>query len=65
MKEVSRIIRIYKRHYRDNNQMTIYIDWSDKSRMECAAEQACANPHMRALIARAQRQGLTLEQEVW
>ena len=59
------ITRIYIRTYTDNGQQTLYVDWSDRSRTECDAEEACKNQHMQALVRRANQQGLRVEREIW
>lgn len=64
------ITKIYTRHYRDNGQRTAYVDWSDGSRTEGAAEKYHGilipqGGHMGALFDRALREGLTIGREVW
>ncbi len=61
----NKITRIYIRHYRDNDQRTLYVDWSNGARTECEAERAVSNEHMRALVSRAEHDGLKLEHETW
>ena len=62
------------RHYSDNRQTTAYVEWSDGSRTEGAAlwlrddldhRHAPDGEHMRALFARAERDGVTITREVW
>lgn len=61
------ITKAYTRHYRDNGQLTAYIEWSDGSRTEGDAimPRIAAGTHMRALFARAMADGLTIAHEVW
>ena len=59
------IKRIYQRHYTDNGQTKIYVDWSDGSRTEADANDAWRNPHMAALVTRAWREGFKIERETW
>ena len=66
----SRITRAYTRYYRDNGQLTAYVEWSDRSRTEGPAELYHGVPvptgeHMGALFDRALRNGITIEHEVW
>lgn len=68
------IKRIYVRKYRDNGQVTAYVDWADGARTE-GSLAVCDLPryrpmfsfgrHMHALFQRAKRDGLRLERECW
>lgn len=60
-----KIARIYQRRYSDSGQSTVYVDWSGGGRTECPAKEAFTSPHFASLIARAWREGLQIEQEVW
>ena len=73
---MTKITRIYVRRYRDNGQTVTYVDWSDGSRTEGAADRVRQwrkpgyvvfdfGQHMHALLARANREGLKLEHETW
>jgi hypothetical protein len=59
------ITRTYLRTYSDTGQKTLYVEWSDGARTECEAERATKSEHMRALLARAQREGVNLEHQTW
>ena len=68
------IKRVYVRRYRDNGQLTAYVDWADGSRTEAspamfARKRSCYvftfGTHMHALFARAKREGLRMERETW
>lgn len=61
------IKRAYTRHYSDNDQLAAYVEWSCGSRTEGAAEAPLSPSglHMRALFARAERDGLTISHETW
>ena len=64
------IKKIYTRHYRDNDQLMAYVEWSTGSRTEGAAEMyhgvaIPSSAHMGALFDRGIREGLTVEREVW
>lgn len=65
--------RIYVRRYRDNGQVTAYVEhdkgrtqgglhYSDHPRAPCTPSFGV---HMHALFAAAHRQGLRLERETW
>jgi len=74
MKIVS-ITRAYIRTYGDNDQTTAYVEWRDEHGRTCRTEgdaEACpvlgwrpAGEHMQALFARAEREGVSVEREVW
>jgi hypothetical protein len=57
------ITKVYTRHYRDNGQTTLYVEWSDDSCSEAPAPTT--NKHMLALLDRAAREGLTHTFETW
>jgi len=72
------ITRAYIRHYGDNGQTTAYVDWFDgkgkPGRTEGPAlwlkegldhRHAPDGEHMRALFARAEREGVVITREVW
>lgn len=69
------ITKAYIRHYRDNDQTTAYVEWSDGGRTEGrlpGREKTKAQTsiylfglHMGALLERAQRDGLTIDRQVW
>lgn len=58
------------RHYRDNAQCASYIEWSNGSRTEGAAEYyhgilVPVGAHMGALFDRAIREGVQIKREKW
>lgn len=64
------IKRIYTCHYRDNDQCTAFVLWSDGSRTEGEAADyhgvlIPVGEHMGALFDRGIREGLTVGREVW
>ena len=75
---IDKINRIYVRRYRDNGQITAYVDWIDTAGRAGRTE---ANPamfarsrrhwiftfgtHMHALFERGRREGLRLQRETW
>jgi hypothetical protein len=61
----NQIIRTYIRTYSDTGQKVLYVEWNDGSRTECEAERATKSEHMRALLARAQREGVSLQHGTW
>lgn len=70
MRKPLKITRAYTRHYSDNGQDMAYVDWSDGSRTEGAAERYHGilipkGTHMGALFDRALREGLTIGPETW
>lgn len=69
-KRRSYIVAVYTRYYRDNKQLSAYVEWSDSSCTESKAEMYHGIPipvgeHMGALFDRALRDGLTIGREVW
>lgn len=66
----NKIVRVYTRHYRDNDSTKAYVEWTDGSRTEGEAEDyhgvlVPVGPHMGALFDRALANGLTIGREVW
>lgn len=69
-KRPTTIKRAYTRHYRDNDQLIAYVEWSDGSRVEGPAElyhgkRIPSSALMGALFERAMREGLNIEHETW
>jgi hypothetical protein len=61
----STIKRAYTRHYSDTGQTFAYVEWSYGSRTEGEVEHHRLGLHMLALFQRAQREGITIENETW
>lgn len=61
MRKPRQIVGFQIRRYSDSGQVTAYCLWSDGSRTEGSPE----NPHILALKARAEREGLEVLQETW
>lgn len=59
------IIKAYVRKYSDNEQITAYVEWTDARGRTGRTEGKPGNAHMLALLARAEREGLTVSKEVW
>ena len=75
---IARITKAYIRHYADNGQTTAYVDWfvnrGKPGRTEGSAlwlredldhRHAPKGEQMRALFARAQRDGVAITREIW
>lgn len=73
---LAKITAAYTRHYRDNGQTTAYVEWIDtRGRTGRTEGRVCsrtgdvdltpAGPHMAALFARAKREGVIAEHQVW
>lgn len=69
-----KITKAYVRHYRDNGQVTAYVEWADGGRTEGATMRLddprrgvriTFGTHMHALFAAAKRQGIQMHREVW
>jgi hypothetical protein len=64
---ISKIVRVYTRKYRDNGQTTTYVEWLNargvKGRTECDANKTVRSEHFRALLARADKEGIKHERE--
>jgi hypothetical protein len=78
MARIAKITKAYIRHYIDNGQTTAYVDWFDNKgkpgrtegpalwlRDDLDARHAPDSEHMRALFARAERDGVKIERQVW
>ena len=62
---ISKITKVYVRTYRDNGQVTAYVEWIDGVGRPGCTEGREDNLHMAALIARGRREGVELVREVW
>lgn len=75
---IAKITKAYIRHYSDNGQTTAYVDWLDSKgkpgrtggpalwlRDDLDQRHAPDGEHMRALFARADREGVHISREVW
>lgn len=63
---IARITKVYQRHYRDNGQTTLYVEWVGNDGKSGRIEgdvPPCL--HMWALICRAAREGVNLTCEIW
>lgn len=49
-------------HYQDNKQTIAYIDWRDEQDKTGTTSGDPNNEHMKALLARAEREGIIINQ---
>jgi len=61
---IAKITAAYHRHYTDNGQRTSYVEWVDAQGKAGRTEGKRSN-HMKALFARAKREGVTIGNETW
>ena len=64
-KRKPKITRAYLRTYSDSGKRTAYVEWSDGSKTEGCVTGNGQGLHMRALFARAQREGVKIKNETW
>lgn len=68
---IASIQKAYTRLYRDNGQLTAYVEWTDTRGRQGRTEGPAIQPKrpagvlMAALFARAMGEGVTLQHEVW
>jgi hypothetical protein len=62
---ISRITKVYTRHYRDNGQRTAYVEWIDNRGRKGLTEGLENSRHMQALIKRGKRENISIVREVW
>lgn len=65
MTMITRITKAYIRTYSDSGQTTAYVEWADRKRQTGRTEGKQDNTHMKALLDRAQREGVTVERQRW
>ncbi len=53
------------RRYSDNKQVTAYCSWVDNAGCPGRTEGEPANAHMQALLHRAIREGVYIQQRTW
>jgi hypothetical protein len=59
--EPNHIKRVYVRTYSDSGQVTVYVEWASGARTEGPQD----NVHIQQLLARADREGVEFEREIW
>jgi len=62
---ITKITKAYIRSYSDNGQVVGYVEWVDRYGKEGRTEGDPNNPHIKALFARAEREGVTVERQRW
>jgi hypothetical protein len=63
---ISRITKVYTRHYRDNGQRKAYVEWIDNRGREGRTEGSENSLHMQELIKRGKRENnISIVHEVW
>lgn len=62
---IVKITRAYIRHYSDNGQTVAYVEWIDDKGKSGRTEGKQNGLHIRELLKRARREGLTVEREQW
>jgi hypothetical protein len=62
---IKTITKAYIRTYGDNGQTTAYVEWVDGRGRAGRTEGKPDNLHMLALLARAEREGVTVKRETW
>lgn len=65
MSTISKITKAYVRTYSDSGQVTAYVEWVDNKGKTGRTEGKEDNPHMQALLKRAQREGVEVERQRW
>jgi hypothetical protein len=55
----------FVRTYSDSGQRTAYVEWTDSKGHTGRTEGNPTNAHMKALLARATREGVTIRKECW
>lgn len=62
---IARINKVYTRTYTDNGQTRTYVEWTDTRGKTGRTEGDAKNPHMAALLKRAEREGVEHTIETW
>ena len=62
---IATITKAYIRTYTDNGQTVAYVEWIDDRGKSGRTEGERSNVHMQALLARAKREGVTVQRETW
>ncbi len=65
MTRIAAITKAIARHYSDNQTDRIYVEWVDTRGERGATGGVETNTHMQALLMRAQREGIFIEQQIW
>lgn len=62
---IKTITKAYIRTYTENETTKAYVEFVDEDDANSRIEGEPDNPHMLALLARAEREGLQVERERW
>lgn len=62
---IKQITKAYVRTYSDSGQVTAYVEWVDRRGTSGRTEGKPDGAHMRALMSRAEREGVKVERERW
>lgn len=62
---ISKITRVYTRHYSDTGQTTTYVERVDHRGQTGRTEGEPGNRHMLALVKRGKDTGIKHERETW
>ena len=62
---IAQITKAYIRTYSDSGQVTAYVEWIDRDGKAGRTEGSQYGWHMKALMARARREGLRVNRERW
>lgn len=62
---IAKITKAYIRTYADSGQTKAYVEWIGDDGEPGRTEGPRSNPHMAALFARAEREGITITRETW
>jgi hypothetical protein len=62
---ITKITKAYIRKYTDNGQIKAYVEWTDNRNEHGRTEGDPNSTHMKALLARAEREGVKVERQRW
>ena len=62
---IAKITKVIYRHYSDNDQDKVYVEWIDSKGKTGRTEGEENNGHMQALIQRAKREKAEIVKEKW
>lgn len=62
---IKKITKAYTRLYTDNKSTKAYVEFVDSNGKTGRTEGSPSNAHMKALFARARREGVKVKREVW
>lgn len=62
---ITKITKAYIRTYSDSGQTMAYVEWMDNKGKTGRTEGKPNNAHMKALLDRAQREGVEIDRQRW